>query len=49
MPEREDRAYFVRGLLKVFLEKDVDPLEMDGIDPEIDALMAEIEKELRRK
>ena len=46
MPDEESRAYFARGLLKAFLNNDIDPPDLRGQDPEIDRLMDEIDPEL---
>ena len=39
-------ATYYRGLLKAFLDNDVDPCDLRGRDPEIDRLMDEIDPEL---
>ena len=46
MPDEESRAYFARGLLKAFLDNDIDPCDLRGQDPEIDRLMDEVDPEL---
>ena len=46
MPDEKSRAYFTRGLLKAFLDNDIDPSDLRGQDPEIDRLMDEIDPEL---
>jgi hypothetical protein len=44
--DEEQRACFARGLLKLFLDNDIDPCDLQGKDPEIDRLMDEIDPEL---
>ena len=46
MPDEEARAHFTRGLLKAFLDNDIDPCDLRGQDSEIDRLMDEIDPEL---
>jgi hypothetical protein len=46
IPDEEPRAYFARGLLKAFLDNDIDPCDLRGQDAEIDRLMDEIDPEL---
>jgi hypothetical protein len=46
MPDEDARAYFARGLLKLFLDNDIDPCDLRGEDPEIDRLMDDIDPEL---
>ena len=45
-PDEESRASFTRGLLKAFLDHDIDPFDLRGQDREIDWLMDEIDPEL---
>jgi hypothetical protein len=42
----EHRAAFAGELVALFLDHDVDPLDLRGTDPEIDRIMDELDPEL---
>ena len=45
IPEPEDRADFLRGQLRLFLDYDVDSGDLRDIDSEVDAMMDEVDPE----
>lgn len=45
VPDDDFGNDFVRSLMQVFLDFDMDPCEMEGTDPRIDRLMSELNEE----
>ena len=40
MPDREHRVEFTAEILKLFMDSDMDPYDLEGFHPEVDAALA---------